>query len=99
MRRAFARNLGEGSVTRAVLAGLVHGLHIAWKIGIRQLVVETDSKTAIQLLTSAGIRHPHSGHDLSPDDHDITTPCPMLSYWLYYDSVGFSLTHLIDVND
>ncbi|CAI0540382.1 unnamed protein product [Linum tenue] len=60
MLRAFARNLGEGTITRAELAGLVHGLHIAWEMGIRKFIVQTDSKTAIQLITTARFRHPHS---------------------------------------
>ncbi|CAI0393757.1 unnamed protein product [Linum tenue] len=29
-------------------------------MGIRKLIVQTDSQTAIRLITTAGLRHPHS---------------------------------------
>ncbi|CAI0404245.1 unnamed protein product [Linum tenue] len=60
MLRAFARNLGEGTITRAEITRLVHGLQAAWEMAIRKLIVQTDSRTAIQLITMAGFRHPRS---------------------------------------
>ncbi|CAI0400170.1 unnamed protein product [Linum tenue] len=59
MLRAFSRNLGEGSITKAELAGIVFGLQTAWEMGFRQVQVQTDSLSAIQLIGSAGERHPH----------------------------------------
>ncbi|CAI0557845.1 unnamed protein product [Linum tenue] len=59
MLRAFSGNLGEGSITRAELAGIAFGLKAAWEIGLRQVQVQTDSHIAIQLIGGAGERHPH----------------------------------------
>ncbi|CAI0402210.1 unnamed protein product [Linum tenue] len=54
MVRAFSGNLGEGSITRAELAGIAFGLKAAWEMGLRQVQVHTDSHAAIQLVEGAG---------------------------------------------
>ncbi|CAL1402632.1 unnamed protein product [Linum trigynum] len=52
-------DLGGGSITRADLLGMLQGLHCAWEMGIRKAILQTDSKTTIQLLESAATTHPH----------------------------------------
>ncbi|CAI0430189.1 unnamed protein product [Linum tenue] len=59
MLKAFSMRLGEVSVTRAELEGVVKGLQIAWNEGMRRIVVQTDSQTAIKLVKEASNRHPH----------------------------------------
>ncbi|CAL1375198.1 unnamed protein product [Linum trigynum] len=56
---AFSRNLGGGTVTRAELAGVVYGLHTAWRLGYRKVVAQVDSMVIIQLIKEARNCHPH----------------------------------------
>ncbi|CAI0429560.1 unnamed protein product [Linum tenue] len=51
--RAYSMKLGEVSITRAELEGIVKGLKVAWDEGIRCLIVQTDSQTAIKLIREA----------------------------------------------
>ncbi|CAI0544574.1 unnamed protein product [Linum tenue] len=53
--RAFSMKLGEVSITRAELEGIVKGLKVAWDEGLGCLVVQT----AIKLIREAENRHPH----------------------------------------
>ena len=46
----FCANIGISSVTNAELWGLFYGLDLGWKLGIRSLLVEVDSKCIIDLL-------------------------------------------------
>ncbi|CAI0375604.1 unnamed protein product [Linum tenue] len=48
--KAFDVNLGGGSITHAELRGIAHGLRIAWDEGLRKVLLQTDSTTAISLL-------------------------------------------------
>ncbi|CAI0436181.1 unnamed protein product [Linum tenue] len=57
--KAFTANLGGGSITRAELAGIAHGLRFAWEEGIRKVVLQTDSCTARTLIEKATPQHPH----------------------------------------
>ncbi|CAL1355372.1 unnamed protein product [Linum trigynum] len=57
---AYAVNLGGGSVTSAELAGIAHGLQLAWDRGHRQVIVQTDSSTALAIIQAADIWH-HNG--------------------------------------
>ncbi|CAI0557978.1 unnamed protein product [Linum tenue] len=59
--KAFAINLGRGSVTHAELAGIVQGLRLAWEAGYRRVEVRTDSSTAIKLIQTAADHNPHRG--------------------------------------
>ncbi|CAN1163537.1 Putative ribonuclease H protein At1g65750 [Linum perenne] len=47
----FAANLGDCSITRAELTGVINGLDRAWNIGIREVEVQTDSACVVKLLT------------------------------------------------
>ncbi|CAL1377203.1 unnamed protein product [Linum trigynum] len=57
--RAFSMKLGEVSITRSELEGIVKGLQVAWNEGLRCIIVQTDSQTAIKLIKEAENRHPH----------------------------------------
>ncbi|CAI0549874.1 unnamed protein product, partial [Linum tenue] len=57
--RAFSMKLGEASIKRAELEGLVKGLQVAWNEGLRCIMVQTDSQTAIKLIKESDNRHPH----------------------------------------
>ncbi|CAN1801232.1 Putative ribonuclease H protein At1g65750, partial [Linum perenne] len=48
--RAFCANVGDCSITRAELRGIVEGLKLAWDLGIRKIAVQTDSRAAISIL-------------------------------------------------
>ncbi|CAN1128518.1 Putative ribonuclease H protein At1g65750, partial [Linum perenne] len=48
--RAFCANVGDYSITRAELRGIVEGLKLAWDLGIRKITVQTDSRAAISIL-------------------------------------------------
>ncbi|CAN1745014.1 Protein DETOXIFICATION 42 [Linum perenne] len=45
--RAFTANIGDCSITRAELSAIVQGLRLAWTIGIRKIIVQSDSQTAV----------------------------------------------------
>ncbi|CAI0545592.1 unnamed protein product [Linum tenue] len=60
--KAFAVNLGGGSITRAELAGIEHGVKLAWAAGASKVLIQTDSTTAISLIESATQEHPHYRH-------------------------------------
>ncbi|KAL8143934.1 hypothetical protein V2J09_016966 [Rumex salicifolius] len=47
----FVKNIGVCSVVAAELWGLYHGLELAWDLGYRKLVLESDSAVAIGMLT------------------------------------------------
>ncbi|CAL1358711.1 unnamed protein product [Linum trigynum] len=48
----FMAKIGEATAALAELWAFYHGLDIAWKSGYRQIVVESDSQLAIQLLNN-----------------------------------------------
>ncbi|CAN1149154.1 Putative ribonuclease H protein At1g65750 [Linum perenne] len=54
-------NLGICSITRAELRGAMTGLQIAWDRGFRRIIVQLDSRVAVQLLLGDGEdSHQHS---------------------------------------
>ncbi|CAN1840954.1 Putative ribonuclease H protein At1g65750 [Linum perenne] len=58
---AFTVNLGVCSITRAEIRGVIEGLRLAWSAGHRKILVQTDSRTALALLTDPGeVTHNHS---------------------------------------
>ncbi|CAN1187552.1 Putative ribonuclease H protein At1g65750 [Linum perenne] len=58
--RAFSANIGNCSITRAELSVIIQGLKLAWSIGIRKLLVQSDSRTAITLLHRAAVDNQHA---------------------------------------
>ncbi|CAL1361381.1 unnamed protein product [Linum trigynum] len=54
---AFSMNLGGGSINSDELAGIVHGLQITWEEGIRKVILQTNSTTALSLIDSATPHH------------------------------------------
>ncbi|MFQ6646169.1 hypothetical protein Gotur_019897 [Gossypium turneri] len=46
----YSRNLGVNSVLEAELHAIVDGLQLAWEQGVRRLVIESDSKTTMDLI-------------------------------------------------
>ncbi|CAL1380766.1 unnamed protein product [Linum trigynum] len=50
MMKAFAMNLGEISITRVELEGIVHGMCLAWAQGYMKIMVHTESQIVIHLL-------------------------------------------------
>ncbi|CAN1254624.1 Putative ribonuclease H protein At1g65750 [Linum perenne] len=52
--KAFAANLGICSIMRAELRGIVEGMKLAWDLGIRKLMIQTDSKAAADMLSVPG---------------------------------------------
>ncbi|CAL1380070.1 unnamed protein product [Linum trigynum] len=57
--KAFVGNIGEPSITRVELEGIVHGLRMARNEGYRRVVIQTDSQTVVELIEGAEERHPH----------------------------------------
>ncbi|CAN1126126.1 Putative ribonuclease H protein At1g65750 [Linum perenne] len=57
---AFTGNIGDCSITRAELSAIVQGLKLAWSIGIRKIIVQSDLETAISLLHRAAAGHQHA---------------------------------------
>ncbi|CAL1413666.1 unnamed protein product [Linum trigynum] len=60
--KAFAVNLGGGTITRAELVGIEQGLKLAWDLGVRKVLVQSDSTTAIDLIEAASQHNPHYRH-------------------------------------
>ncbi|KAL9422188.1 hypothetical protein AB3S75_034454 [Citrus x aurantiifolia] len=48
----FGMNIGHCTITGAELWGLFQGLQLAWNIGIRQLLVEVDSRCITEILAT-----------------------------------------------
>ncbi|CAN1194412.1 Putative ribonuclease H protein At1g65750 [Linum perenne] len=58
---AFAANLGNCSITRAELTGVVIGMERAWDIGIRNIEVQTDSAVVVNLVSKDALGdHQHA---------------------------------------
>ncbi|CAN1130622.1 Putative ribonuclease H protein At1g65750, partial [Linum perenne] len=51
---AFCANVGNCSITRAELRAIVEGLKLAWSLGIKKVVVQTDSTAAVAMLQMGG---------------------------------------------
>ncbi|CAN1783089.1 Putative ribonuclease H protein At1g65750, partial [Linum perenne] len=58
--QAFTAIVGDCSITRAELSAIVQGLKLAWAIGLRKIVVQSDSSTSISILQSVDTNHQHA---------------------------------------
>ncbi|CAN1247379.1 Putative ribonuclease H protein At1g65750 [Linum perenne] len=59
--KAFCANVENCSITRAELGNIVEGLKLAWSLGIRKVIVQSDSKVAISILQSVDrLTHKHT---------------------------------------
>lgn len=63
-RRGFMCNLGICSIGEAEAWGVLHGLHLAARIGVHYLIVECDSKTTVDLLRRKESRRQGTYHNL-----------------------------------
>ncbi|CAN1130915.1 Putative ribonuclease H protein At1g65750 [Linum perenne] len=66
--QAFTTNMGNCSITRAELSAIVQGLKLAWSIGIRRLIIQSDSRTAISILHNGATNHQHAADDTRFDE-------------------------------
>ncbi|CAN1121361.1 Putative ribonuclease H protein At1g65750, partial [Linum perenne] len=58
---SFASNLGSCSIMRAELRGIIDGMLLAWEKGVRKLVIQTDSRAAVEiLLNDSDLAHRHA---------------------------------------
>ncbi|CAN1137711.1 Putative ribonuclease H protein At1g65750 [Linum perenne] len=57
---AFTANLGNCSITRAEICAIVQGMKLAWELGIRKLLIQSDSKAAIAILLREDTDHQHA---------------------------------------
>ncbi|KAL9426808.1 hypothetical protein AB3S75_033567 [Citrus x aurantiifolia] len=48
----FCANIGISLITNVELWGLFYGIDLAWKLGVKNLLVEVDSKCTIDLLAN-----------------------------------------------
>lgn len=56
---AYPANLGDCSMLQAELWPILYGVRFAWARGLHNLVIESDSKLAIELITKGcPLRHP-----------------------------------------
>ncbi|CAN0906734.1 Putative ribonuclease H protein At1g65750 [Linum grandiflorum] len=59
--KAFTMNMSCCSITRAEMRGIVEGLKLAWSLGIRKVRVQSDSATAIAILSKgSALDHQHA---------------------------------------
>ncbi|CAN1129038.1 Putative ribonuclease H protein At1g65750 [Linum perenne] len=58
--QAFTANIGDCSITRAELTAIVQGMKLAWSLGIRRIIVQSDSCTAISILSRAALDNQHA---------------------------------------
>ncbi|CAN1177925.1 Putative ribonuclease H protein At1g65750 [Linum perenne] len=56
--RAFCANVGNCSITRAELRAIVEGLKLAWSLGIKKVVIQSDSAAVVAMLQAGA----HSVH-------------------------------------
>ncbi|CAN1776777.1 Putative ribonuclease H protein At1g65750 [Linum perenne] len=57
---AFTANMGDCSISRAEMGAIVQGMKLAWDLGIRKLLVQSDSKAAIAILQREDTGHQHA---------------------------------------
>ncbi|CAN1128422.1 Putative ribonuclease H protein At1g65750, partial [Linum perenne] len=58
--QVFTANIGNCSITRAELRAIVQWLQMAWSIGIRKLIVQSDSMASISILHNDDTAHQHA---------------------------------------
>ncbi|KAF7802873.1 ribonuclease H [Senna tora] len=49
--QGFTANLGKVSVTSAELRGMYYGLELAWNLGFKKIILESDAKGALNLIS------------------------------------------------
>ncbi|CAN1154630.1 Putative ribonuclease H protein At1g65750 [Linum perenne] len=96
---------------RAELRGISDGMHLAWEKGVRKLMIQTDLRAAVAIMTNESDRaHRHVyreanfaadylaniGHDLDLGTHVFLYPDTKLLYWLRYDLMGVYTSRLIN---
>ncbi|CAN1167000.1 Putative ribonuclease H protein At1g65750 [Linum perenne] len=111
--RAFCGNIGDCSITRAELRAIVEGLKLAWSLGLRRIVVQTDSRAAVTILQrGVGMQHQHVyreancaadhlanlGHSFDIGMYLFDFPDVSLAHWLRYDLIGVALPRVISIN-
>ncbi|CAN1217840.1 Putative ribonuclease H protein At1g65750 [Linum perenne] len=57
---AFTANLGDCSITRAEICAIVQGMKLAWDLGIRKLLIQSDSTAAVAILLRDDTNHQHA---------------------------------------
>ncbi|CAN0871969.1 Putative ribonuclease H protein At1g65750 [Linum grandiflorum] len=58
--KTFTMNLSCCSITRPEMRGIVEGRKLAWSLGIRKIRVQSDSATAIAILSKgSSLDHQH----------------------------------------
>ncbi|CAN1129287.1 Putative ribonuclease H protein At1g65750 [Linum perenne] len=63
---AFSSNLGSCSIARAELHGIATSLRLAWDVGFRSVLVQSDSQTALALVLDEGPpQHQHTNEVLT----------------------------------
>lgn len=55
----FCASIGKASNVAAEMWAMIHGLRIAWEMGYRSLILETDSRTGLELIRQAPVESPH----------------------------------------
>ncbi|CAN1189368.1 Putative ribonuclease H protein At1g65750, partial [Linum perenne] len=58
--QAFTANIGDCSITRAELSAIIQGLKLAWAIGIKRIIVQSDSQTAVSILQREATYNQHA---------------------------------------
>ncbi|CAN1745399.1 Putative ribonuclease H protein At1g65750 [Linum perenne] len=58
--QAFTANLGDCSITRAEMGAIVQEMKLAWDLGVRKLLVQSDSKAAVTILQKEDTNHQHA---------------------------------------
>ncbi|CAN1178098.1 Putative ribonuclease H protein At1g65750, partial [Linum perenne] len=57
---AFTANMGDCSITRAEICAIVQGMKLAWDLGIRKLLIQSDSEAAVAILRREDTNHQHA---------------------------------------
>ncbi|CAN1849453.1 Putative ribonuclease H protein At1g65750, partial [Linum perenne] len=59
--QAYSANVGDCSITRAELKAIIEGMKAAWNLGIKKIWIQTDSRTAIAILSEESMpTHQHA---------------------------------------
>ncbi|CAN1128747.1 Putative ribonuclease H protein At1g65750 [Linum perenne] len=58
--KAFTANMGDCSITRAKMCAIVQGMKLAWDMGVRKLLIQSDSRVAVDILQREDTNHQHS---------------------------------------
>ncbi|CAN1823299.1 Putative ribonuclease H protein At1g65750, partial [Linum perenne] len=58
--QAFTAYIGDCSITKAELSAIIQGLKLAWAIGIRRIIVRSDSRTYMSILQREATDNQHA---------------------------------------